>query len=329
MRLLVLVTLLFAFADSAVAIDTQRSDVAHFIDDMTQKHNFRRSELRSLLRNAEFKPSIVETMSHPAEQVFPWYRYRERLLTDKRITKGVDFWNKQAAILQRAYDTTGVSPEAIVGILGIETTFGEDAGRFRVLDALSTLAFYYPPRAEFFSGELEQFLLLTREEKVDARKVLGSYAGAIGAPQFMPSNYRRLAVDGDGNGRRDLWNSWPDIVMSVANYLKTSGWKADQPVTVSANVAAEEFAKFKIDPSSMRLDETVGSLRAKGVRFETTLPNDTPATLVVGESPDGDEYRVGFNNFLMIRRYNKSIKYALAVQDLGTAIARARQDAAQ
>jgi membrane-bound lytic murein transglycosylase B len=264
-------------------------------------------------------------MTRPAEQVYPWYEYRERLLTERRIGKGVAFWNQQDKQLQRATEKTGVSTEAIIGILGVETMFGEITGRFRVLDALATLGFDYPPRGEFFRSELEEFLLLARVEKVDVRKALGSYAGAIGAPQFMPSNYRKLAVDGDGNGRRDLWGSWPDIVLSVANYLNFYGWSADQPVTVSANVATADVPNF--DTSKIRLNETIASLREKGARFESSLPPDTPAMLIATESRDGTEFRVGFNNFVVLSKYNPRVKYVLAVHDLGEAIARARADA--
>jgi membrane-bound lytic murein transglycosylase B len=229
--------------------------------------------------------------------------------------------------LDRAAQATGVDRQAIVGILGVETMFGEITGGYRVLDALATLAFDYPPRAPFFLSELEEFLLLTREERVDARKALGSYAGAIGAPQFMPSNYRKLAVDGDGNGKRDLWNSWPDVVMSIANYLKFHGWRAGEPVLASATLDSGDLPKF--DVTRIRLNETVASLREKGARFETDLPPDTPALLVVTEGRDGNEYRVGFNNFVALSRYNPRIKYVLAVHDLGEAIARARDESLQ
>ncbi len=309
----------------AHALDVQRPDVQKFIGDMVSKHKFKRTEVRALMKDAVSKPEIIETMTRPAEQVFPWYEYRERFITGRRIDKGVLFWNQQSKQLQHATETTGVSPEAILGILGVETLYGEITGRYRVLDALATLGFDYPPRSEFFLSELEEFLLLTRIEKVDPRKALGSYAGAIGAPQFMPSNYRKLAVDGDGNGKRDLWSSWPDVVMSVANYLQSHGWQAGGAVVVSANVDSADLPKF--DTTRIRLNETVASLREKGVRFETEQPPETPALLIAVESRDGMEFRVGFNNFVVLSRYNPRIKYVLAVHDLGDAVARARADA--
>jgi membrane-bound lytic murein transglycosylase B len=292
---------------------------------MTVQHHLKRNDIRALLRNAESKPAIIEAMTRPAEQVDPWYVYRDRFLNERRINKGLEFWNQQAHWLSRAEETTGVSPQAILGILGVETRFGEITGSYRVLDALVTLGFDYPPRGEFFRSELEEFILLTREEKLNAQKALGSYAGAIGAPQFMPSNYRKLAVDGDGNGRRDLWSSWPDIVMSVANYLQSHGWRAGEPVVVSATVDLADLAKF--DVGKIRLNETVASLRQKGAHFETNQPDDAPAMLLVLEGRDGNEYRVAFHNFVMISRYNPRIKYSLAVNDLGDAITRAKQDA--
>lgn len=310
---------------SAHALDTQRDDVKAFIDELSRKHQLKRSTVQSLLRNAESKPAIIEAMTRPAEQTLPWFDYRGRFLNESRIDKGVEFWQQQGKWLERAQKNTGVSPETILGILGVETRFGDITGNYRVLDALATLGFDYPPRGEFFRSELKEFILLTQEERIDVRKALGSYAGAIGAPQFMPSNYRKLAVDGDNNGRRDLWKSWPDVVMSIANYLQSHGWRRDEPVVVSATLDTSDLSKF--DTTKIRLNETVASLREKGVRFETSQADDTPAMLIVLEGRDGNEYRVGFHNFVMISRYNPRIKYALAVYDLGDAIARAKADA--
>jgi len=317
------IALTVAVAATAHAIDTNRSDVQQFIVKMSEQHKLKRDDVRSLLRNAQSKPAIIETMTRPAEQTFTWPEYRARFLTDRRIDAGVEFAKRNSVQLRKVADS-GVDPDVVLGILGVETLFGSITGRDRVLDALVTLGFDYPARADFFRSELEQFILLTREERIDARKALGSYAGAIGAPQFMPSNYRKLSVDGDGNGRRDLWGSWPDILMSVANYLRHHGWQADKPIAVSATLAIEDLSKF--DTSKLQLNETVASLRAKGARFETAQPEETPAMLIVAEGRDGNEYRVGFQNFISITRYNPRIKYALAVHDLGVAIERARDD---
>src|SRR5690606_22199028 len=192
----------------------------------------------------------------------------------------------------------------VVGILGVETSFGRITGRYRVIDALATLAFDYPPRAEFFRGELVQFLLLSREEAVDTTNALGSYAGAMGAPQFIATSYRKYAIDADEDGKRDLWNSWDDVIGSVANYLRGYGWQDDEPVVVNATLEDHDLSRF--DVSKIALNETVQSLRDKGVEFETTLPDDAPAMLVVAQGKKGPEYRVGFNNFYVITRYNRS-----------------------
>ncbi|HSN72029.1 MAG TPA: lytic murein transglycosylase, partial [Steroidobacteraceae bacterium] len=207
----------------------------------------------------------------------------------------------------------------VVGILGVETMFGEITGRFRVIDALATLAFDYPPRSRYFRGELEQFMLLIREEHVEPLVALGSYAGAMGAPQFMPTSYRAYSVDGDGDGKRDLWGSWDDVIASVANYLARHGWRDGEPIVVPARLRDADLSKF--DTSKLALNETVDSLRAKGVEFDTDLPGTAPAMLVVGEGKDGPEYRVGFTNFYAITRYNRSTMYAMVVNDLGEAIA--------
>jgi membrane-bound lytic murein transglycosylase B len=316
---------LIFLATPAFALDTQRADVRAFIQEMSTKHGLNATTVRGHLRNAESKQAIIDAMDRPAEKVLEWPEYRERFMDARRLNKGIEFWRVHGDKLKRA-QAEGVSPDVIVGILGVETVFGEITGRYRVLDALATLAFDYPARAPFFRSELENFLLLAREERaVNARTALGSYAGAIGAPQFMPSNYRNLAVDGDGNKRRDLWKSWPDIIMSITNYLKHHGWRAGEPILVSATVEPGDNTRF--DTSKIVLNETVTTLRDKGVRFETDMPADTPAMLIVVESRDGTEYRVGFQNFVSITRYNPRIKYALAVHDLGEAIARARDDA--
>jgi membrane-bound lytic murein transglycosylase B len=288
-----------------------------FVEEMVRKHGFNAPKLRKLLLQAKTNQPILEAIGRPAERVTPWGEYRDRFLTEKRIARGVDFWASNQGRLEAAA-AQGVAPSIIVGILGVETSFGQQQGRFRVLDALVTLAFYYPPRSAFFRDELEQFLLLTREETMDPLKVVGSYAGAMGAPQFMPSSYRKFAVDTDGNGRRDLWKSWDDVVGSVANYLLGYGWRAGEPIVVPATLTAADLTEF--DTKTLALNETVASLRRKGVQFATTLPDDAPAMLIVAQDQDGPVYRVGFNNFFVITRYNRSTLYAMAVHDLGAAI---------
>jgi membrane-bound lytic murein transglycosylase B len=213
-----------------------------------------------------------------------------------------------------------------VAIMGVETKYGRVVGHYRVLDALMTLAFDYPPRSDYFRGELEQFLLLYPEEHLDPLKVTGSYAGAMGVPQFMPSSYRMFAVDGNADKERDLWNDWDDILASIANYFVEHGWEAGGPVLAETRLDPEP--KFQIDTRNLELNETVESLNAQGVEVVGDETGTTPVVLISAEQPDGPAYRVGFRNFYVITRYNRSARYAMAVHDLAEAIAQ-RVNAAQ
>lgn len=309
------------------ALDTNRKEVREFIDQMSREHGFKKTALRRLLRKAETKQAILDAISRPAERVVPWYEYRERFMTPRRIAKGAYFRGQHAAMLDKLA-TQGSPVAAILGILGVETQFGENTGHYRVIDALSTLAFDYPPRADFFRDELQQFLLLTKEQGIAADQAFGSYAGAMGPPQFMPSSYRKYAVDGDGDGKLDLWNDWDDVLASVSNYLLQFGWRSGEPVMAEAS--------FDTDPATLNiigsgrdiaLNETVGSLKSKGVRFETSLPAEAPALLFVLQGKEGPLYRVGFNNFYVLTRYNRSTLYVSAAYELGTAIMNAGADA--
>ena len=307
------------------ALDIARPEVRSFIDEMTKQHGFARNEVESLLKTAETKQPILDAISRPAERVVPWHEYRERFLTEKRIQQGADFWAAHRERLQAIADDQLAA--AAVGILGVETSFGRVTGRYRVIDALATLAFDYPPRAEFFRSELVQFLLLSREEHVDTSTALGSYAGAMGAPQFISSSYRKYAVDADADGKRDLWNSWDDVIGSIANYLRGFGWQDGEPILVNAQIKDDDLSAF--ETSKIALNETVKSLREKGVTFDTSMADDAPAMLIVGQGKKGPEYRVGFNNFYVITRYNRSTMYAMAVHDLGFAIQGFMRDASK
>jgi membrane-bound lytic murein transglycosylase B len=307
----------------AAAVDVKRPEVRAFIDETSREFGFPRAQLEALLAQAETKQPILDAISRPAERVVPWFEYRERFLTEKRILQGTDFWMAHGDALRRIPDPNVAA--SVVGILGVETSFGRITGRYRVIDALATLAFDYPPRSEFFRSELQQFLLLSREESVDPKTALGSYAGAMGAPQFISSSYRNFSIDGDGNGKRDLWNSWDDVIGSVANYLLVYGWREGEPVVVTATLPSDDLSRF--DTSKLELNETVQSLRDKGVRFETTLPDTAPALLIVAQGKDGPVYRVGFTNFYVLTRYNRSPMYAMAVHDLGDAVVNFMRDA--
>jgi len=311
-----------AIANEADALDRTRPEVQAFIEETAAQFDLDKKAIGDLLAQAETKQAILDAISRPAERVVPWHEYRERFLTERRIQQGADFWVANAAALEAVRDP-GLAA-TISGILGVETSYGRITGRYRVIDALATLAFDYPPRAPFFRGELQQFLLLAREESVDPKKALGSYAGAMGIPQFIPSSYRQYAIDGNGDGKRDLWSSWEDVVGSVANYLRVHGWREGEQVVAKATLSGTDLSRF--DTSKLELNETVGSLRAKGVQFSTEQPDDAPAMFFVLEGKRGPEYRVGFNNFYVITRYNRSTMYSLAVHELGNAIQGFMQD---
>lgn len=303
----------------AGAIDVERSDVRNFIDTMVSRHEFDRGALEDTLRSAESQESILEAISRPAEKTKAWHEYRDIFITEKRIRAGAEFWREHHEALQRISEDTGVSREILVGIIGVETYFGRITGSYRVLDALATLAFDYPPRSRFFLGELEHFLLLVREEGIEATAATGSYAGAMGRPQFMPSSFRAYAVDSSDDGRRDIWENWQDVIGSVANYFVEHGWKRDQQVVVQASLS--DTFSGDTSKNSLTPKETVNSLSRQGVLFSTDLPGDYKSQLLTLEGPDGDEYWVGFHNFFVITRYNRSVMYALAVHQLGQEIA--------
>ena len=271
-----------------------------------------------MLLHARAQPKIIDQVSRPAESVLEWWQYRQIFLTDKRITAGAQFWQEHRAALERVSAEDGVPPQYIVAILGAETYYGRITGSYRVLDALSTLAFDYPPRARYFRRELAEFLVLTHREKFDPLAVKGSYAGAMGPLQFMPSAYMRYAVDGNDDGQRDLFTDWDDIFASVARYLQQCGWQPGGPVV--ADVRIDPGATFQIDPSNLRLDETIDGLNAQGVRVESDVPGNTPVVLLLAQLQDGPTYRVGFNNFHALTRYNHSALYAMAVDELARAI---------
>jgi membrane-bound lytic murein transglycosylase B len=309
---------LLAATPPVAALDGNREDVRQFMQEMIRKHGFDEAWLAGVIGAIESQPKIIELMSRPAEQVMPWHAYRDHFLTEERIAAGVEFWAAHRARLAEVEHSTGVAQHVIVGILGVETFFGRITGKFRVVDALATLAFDYPPRGKFFRGELEQFLLLAREDQVDVGAALGSYAGAMGSPQFMPSSYRAYAVDGDGDTRRDLWGSWDDVIASVANYLAKHGWSAGEPVAARASLWFPHVDSLVA--GSLAPDTTVKSLRDRGLSFETSLDGKAPAFFISVDGDQGPELRAGFHNCGVITRYNRSVMYALAVHDLGSRI---------
>ena len=301
------------------SFDLHRPEIAAFITEVTQRDGLKRKDVQRLLKEARPQPKIIDIMNRPIEKVAPWWEYREHFLNAERVNDGAQFWADHRESLERVATTYEVPPEYVVAILGIETRYGRVTGRYRVLDALATLAFDYPPRQRYFAGELAQFLVLAKENQLDPLTTTGSYAGAMGAPQFMPSAYRRYAVAAGNDQRRDLWGDWDDILASVANYLHENGWQAGQPVL--AETRLDPAATFHIEPHSLELNETVDSLGAHGVKVDLDVPADTRALLILAEQPDGPSYRVGFQNFYVLTRYNASPRYAMAVHDLAQAIA--------
>jgi membrane-bound lytic murein transglycosylase B len=310
--------LLYALYSLAASDFSGRADVDAYIEQMVQQQGFSRDELTKLFKDAERKQNILDAISRPAEQVKPWSEYRAIFLTEARIAEGVEFWRENAAALARAQQEYAVPPEIVVAIIGVETRYGRNAGGYRVLDALSTLAFDYPPRGDFFRGELTQFLLLAREEGVDPRSLTGSYAGAMGYGQFIPSSFRSYAVDFDGDGKRNIWTNPQDAIGSVANYFRKHGWTADGHVVEPASIIAPQADS--VANESLNLLYTVGQLRALGVSVEG-LPDAAEAGLYRMDGSNGREYWVGLHNFYVITRYNHSSMYALAVHQLGQAIA--------
>jgi membrane-bound lytic murein transglycosylase B len=310
----VLLTLLLAhFVAPAVAQSQLSPEIEAFVGEMVQKHQFEARALRRMLGQAQARPAILRAVSAPAT-ARPWYEFRSRNVDAARINGGAAFWREHAATLARASREYGVPEEIIVATIGVETLYGRNTGNYRVLDALITLAFQYPPRAELFRVQLEEYLLLVRESGMDAMKITGSYAGAIGIPQFLPSSYRRYAVDFNGDGRRDLMGTPADAIGSVANYYKAHGWRVGEMVVVPAEAdgsTAEALIEVGARP---RLK--IAELKRMGVTPAAPIEDGTEAALFVVETETGPRYWLGLNNFYVITRYNRSINYALAVYEL-------------
>ena len=293
------------------------TDVEGFIQEMVTKHGFDRAELTGLLQEARFRQDIIDAITRPAEAK-PWYQYRRIFLTPARAEGGVAFWHDNRHDLRRAQQAYGVPPEIIVAIIGVETRYGKYTGRHRVLDALSTLAFRYPPRSRFFRRELEQFLLMAREEGMIPTQPKGSYAGALGKAQFIPSSFRAYAVDFDGDGKRDLWQSNADAIGSVANYFVRHGWRPGETVTVKARSGGTGHQRFV--KAGMKPSLRVKDLKAAGITTDAQLDPAALASLIKLETKDGHEYWLGLHNFYVITRYNHSNLYAMAVYQLSQEI---------
>jgi len=294
-----------------------RDSVKGFVNEVAKKDGFDPQQLLNIFEQVEKKQRIIDLISRPAEKAKPWHEYREIFVTAPRIAAGVEFWEENEAALNRAGSKFGIPIEIIVAVIGVETNYGRNKGSFRVMDALSTLAFDYPPRARFFRSELRELLLLAREENKDPLELIGSYAGAMGYGQFIPSSFRAYAIDFDGDGARDIWSNQTDAIGSVANYFFRHGWDGEGPIAVPVTVTderADQFANQGLKPK-----RSIAELRKAGVEH-VSLPDQTLGALFRLEGNGGWEYWLGLHDFYVITRYNHSHMYALAVVQLSAAV---------
>ncbi|MCF7982431.1 MAG: lytic murein transglycosylase B [Pseudomonadales bacterium] len=296
-------------------------EVSAFIDEMVVQHGFDKASLQEVFSEAVFKEKIIKLMTSPAEAK-PWKDYRSILVTEQRAKQGIEFMKEHGADLDRAESVYGVPAEIIVAIIGVETRYGRVTGSNRIIDALSTLAFDYPRRADYFRKELAEFLMLARDEGVDPLSLKGSYAGAMGYGQFMPSSFRAYAVDFDDDGHKDIWNNPTDAIGSVANYFHQHGWQKGGPVTERAIAEGDAYetmlVKKRADLMPIR---SLADLIAAGFKPEKALVPEQPATAMRFEGAEGDEHWIGLHNFYVITRYNHSALYAMAVYQLSQEIA--------
>lgn len=300
-------------AVSAEDLESRHPGATAFVEQIAADTPYSHQEVAALLSDAQRQQSIIDAMTRPAEAM-PWHRYRKIFMTDKRLQAGIDFYQSHKDTVHTMAEEYQVAPEIILAIIGVETHFGKITGSYRVLDALVTLGFHYPPRAEFFRKELAHFLSLSAEEDLPPDAVLGSYAGAMGLGQFIPSSYRAYARDGDGDGSRDLWRSVPDAVASVANYFREHRWQPGAPVAI--RVQRQDGARdldLKVKPQyPLKQIQEWGYQPAAN----HDIPDSTLASLVALEQEDGLEYWAVFDNFYCITRYNRSPLYAMAVLQL-------------
>jgi membrane-bound lytic murein transglycosylase B len=300
-----------------------RSDMQTFVDRIAEKHDLDGVRVNALLMEARIEPRVLQSMATPGT-ARPWKQFRGVYLNRSRIDGGVAFWNANARTLERARDTFGVAPEFIVAIVGVETVYGKITGTYRVLDALVTLAFEGDRRVEYFQSELEELVLLARDGIVDPLVVKGSYAGAMGWPQFMPSSLRKHAVDFDRDGRIDLWGSPEDVIGSVANYFRNFGWTLGADVALRARAAPgkalDELVAQGIRPTADR-----AVLEQAGIQADRPLKEGERAAVLLFEGEQGPEVWLGLDNFYVISRYNRSQNYALAVTQLAQALLQARR----
>lgn len=294
-----------------------RPEIMSFVTYMSNRHGYDVNALKDIFIQTNFRPEIIKLISAPATAI-SWDEYRKRFVNTQRIKGGLNFWNKYAAELALARKVYGVPEEIIVAIIGVETSYGASTGNYRIMDALTTLAFDFPRRADYFREELENYLLLAREQKFGLLDIKGSYAGAIGIPQFMPSSYRRYAVDFDHDGKIDLPGSAADAIGSIGNYLKEYGWEANKPIAVRAQAKSENFQEF-LDTGIEPL-HPIEKLRDAGIIPLDSVSDDTLSSLLELKDQDKRQLWLGLKNFYVITRYNRSTFYAMSVFELAKAI---------
>ena len=311
---------LVLISNSSVALgnETRQATTEKLMDELVIEHGFDEQYINSIFAKVNYLPNLIDSISKPAEKTKTWPEYRAIFITPARITAGVIFATKHQALLNKASKETGVPVAILLGILGVETSFGRILGRYKVIDSLYTLTVGYPPRSAFFRQQLINLFYLVREQNIAIETVKGSYAGAMGAPQFIPSSYRTFAVDGDGDGLIDLFDNWNDIIMSVANYLKVNGWHNQEDILAKTNFVdslIKEYASKGLKPKF-----TVAQLKKAGVNFNTTMNEESPAQIIELEGNNLTETYIGFHNFYVITTYNRNVMYALSVILLGQKI---------
>jgi membrane-bound lytic murein transglycosylase B len=312
----------FIVSANAMAAIEETELFNHFIDKMVAEHQFNATDLKQLFKSVDIKENIIKTMTRPAEGL-PWHKYRKIFMVDKRIKGGVKFWQENEATLLAVEEKYGVPAEIITAIIGVETLYGGNAGNHRVIDALSTLAFAYPKRSKFFTAELENFLILCREEEMNPLDPTGSYAGAMGIPQFMPSSYRHYAADFEGDGKRDIWNNSADAIASVANYFIKHHWHKDEFVAFPVKANGKAFQK--VLSKGLKPDVDWVDLQAIDVDAVQLIKPAEKVKLLAYQQLKGDDLWVGLHNFYVITRYNHSALYGMAVHQLSRAIYQQRQ----
>ena len=298
------------------------------ITELVEEHGFDEQYVASIFNQINYLPQLIENISKPAEKTKTWEEYRGIFITPKRIAAGILFSNQHKELLARVENETGVPKNILLGILGVETSFGRIQGNYRVIDSLYTLVAGYPPRSDFFKKQLIHLFYLSREQNLPIESIKGSYAGAMGAPQFIPSSYRDFAIDGNSDGKIDLFNSWDDVLMSIGNYLEKNGWRSNENILSEASLADDFTGMTNGTPNDLsdyfskaiKPNHSIEELQNVGFIFSTSLPNNSRAQPIYLEGSNKEKAFIGFHNFYVITTYNRNVMYALAVYQLGESI---------